>query len=238
MTETITDRPAGALPAGYRVTATRVHAGQDAYLALECPYESSKAVTALRGCDANLLAGLRRPLADLELGTLVMAALVHDERHTGTPPDQAGEQLREHLDALGEYRLYPDMDVHPFMILNCPYLKRTEARRCPDTVDGECVANLLPEKKSLHGVELAELLRLAAEHEDARTRWLAEAFGTGAYAQLVGRINALRLDLVKRQQTELYIRETADGPSAGIASARADLIGQLLADLDKAVTGA
>jgi hypothetical protein len=57
MTDTMTDRPTSTLvPAGYRLTATRVYADQDPYLAPECPYEASNAVAALRGCDLNILA--------------------------------------------------------------------------------------------------------------------------------------------------------------------------------------
>ncbi|WP_327587065.1 hypothetical protein OHA25_08640 [Nonomuraea sp. NBC_00507] len=230
MTDTTTERRAGALgPAAYRVTATRVYGGEDPYLVLECPHE----------CVSKLLHGRYRASADL--GTLVMAAINHDRRHTVTEPDQVPELLREQIAELGDYRLYPDLDTRPFLLLNCPYLKSPDktmdARRCPDTVDGQCVANLLPEQASLAGVELGELLRLAAEHEAARARALAEQLGAGARAKLVGHLAALRQIWAGRQQEALYTRDTADSPSAGIAGARADLIGQLLADLDKAVAG-
>lgn len=56
-------------------------------------------------------------------------------------------------------------------------------------------------------------------------------------AELVGRLAGLRQIWAGRQQEAVYTRESSDGPSAGIASARADLIGQLLADLDRVVNG-
>ncbi|MFF0867650.1 hypothetical protein ACFYUV_38215 [Nonomuraea sp. NPDC003560] len=229
MTETLIERPAlYAGPAAYRLTATQLNEHDGPYMTLSCPRGS---------CESNLLAGTRHHTTSTELDTLIAAAIHHDVRHTGAETSEASKQLREQVAALGEYRLYPDVDEQPVLILNCPYLARTSAQHCPDTAAGQCLANLLTVDQAIVGVQLGTLLRLAAEHEAARARALAELLGADQHAELVDRLAQFRHAWINRQQEAICIRETADGASAGIASARADLIGQLIAHFDKAVAG-
>lgn len=56
-------------------------------------------------------------------------------------------------------------------------------------------------------------------------------------AELLARLDTLRQAWHSRQRADIYTRESADGPIAGIAGARADLYGTLLAELDQAVSG-
>jgi hypothetical protein len=51
----------------------------------------------------------------------------------------------------------------------------------------------------------------------------------------IERLISLRQTLMQRRQRELYIRETADGAAADLASSRADLYAELIAELDKAM---
>jgi hypothetical protein len=223
MIDTITAAAGPAAgPAAYRVTATRLHADQDPYLALECPGE----------CVDNLLHGTRYR-TDADLGTLVMSAVHHERRHAGAQPPEVAKRLREQVDELGEYRVHTDMDVHPFLILDCPYLESAAARRCPDTVDGECLTNLLAKDDGIQGVTLGMLLRLAAEHEAARARALAAELGSRDHAELLGCLAAIRAEWDGRRKEAIRVRETADGRTAGAASVRADLIARVLADLDR-----
>jgi len=56
--------------------------------------------------------------------------------------------------------------------------------------------------------------------------------------RLVARVLDVRRAWATTQQAENYTRETADGPTAGAASVRSDLIGRMLADLDRAMIDA
>lgn len=82
----------------------------------------------------------------------------------------------------------------------------------------------------------ARAAELAAPHIAqagvAAGREIAEAAEEHA-AELAGRLAALRQTWVRLQQAEIFIRETADGPSAGAANSRAELIGRFLADLNQ-----
>ncbi|MGP3917651.1 hypothetical protein [Nonomuraea sp. 10N515B] len=195
MTDTTTERAAlTAGPAAYRVAATQLNADDGPYLVLECTHEHDHDACTPGRCISNLLHGTRYRTG-VDLGTLLQAAINHYHCHTGTMPCELAEQLREQIAELGAYRLCPDMDVHPFLVLNCPYLERETARLCPDTVDGECLANLLPEDQNTGSVELGTLLRLAAEHELARARALAERLGAESLEARAAELTAQHIAL-------------------------------------------
>ncbi|WP_214327868.1 hypothetical protein [Nonomuraea sediminis] len=75
-----------------------------------------------------------------------------------------------------------------------------------------------------------------AELVQAAQRRMTEDLKAEGRAELLDRLTALRQTWADRQRAEIYTRETADGPSAGLASARADLYGQLIADLDQVMS--
>jgi hypothetical protein len=58
---------------------------------------------------------------------------------------------------------------------------------------------------------------------------------TDMMTELIERLAALRIRWEARRRVALYTRESADGWTAGIASAEADLYGQMIAELDKAM---
>ncbi|MGI5286607.1 hypothetical protein ACQEVF_25165 [Nonomuraea polychroma] len=74
------------------------------------------------------------------------------------------------------------------------------------------------------GREVADARRRQHDAEDRCNRFVA-------------RIGDVRRAWAKVQQEENYTRETSDGPTAGAASVRSDLIGRMLADIDRAMTG-
>ncbi|MFB4285675.1 hypothetical protein ACBJ59_61185 [Nonomuraea sp. MTCD27] len=229
---TMTERPAvDAGPTAYRITATQLNPHDGPYLLLECPYGDHAVMPG--PCVSNLLS--RRSRHNVNLGALARIAINHDARHTVQSRASAA-RLRAQIAALGDYVVVADDDVHPFMILNCPYLA-ADAATCPDTIEGQCVANLLRADQAAGTVTLGTILRLAAEHEAARRPTRPEEL-TAVRAELADRLAELRRTWVNRRQEALCIRETAGGRDAGIASLRADLIGQLLAELDLAVNGA
>lgn len=158
---------------------------------------------------------------------------------------------------------YPELDAHVYQ-LNAYYVTAAEPSgygtpyvtlHCPNEPkrdDDPCLLNLLPADERRKSVALSRLWELTIEHDlDRHTidgRSLA-AVAVDAYdqvteemkaagrAELVERLTALRHSWANRQQEAICIRETADGASAFIASARADLIGQLLVELDQVVNG-
>jgi hypothetical protein len=214
-TDTKTERPelAPAL-AAYRLHATVLHPGDSPFLELECP-EHDQDGRNTDACDTNLLTAEHRSW--VELGDLVRHVARHDDPEPTIERERRINDLLKNMGQLSCYNLAADDDEHPFLTMNCPYM----GGRCPGSEDGECSVNLIPEVQG--HVDLGTLLLLAAAHEEAR-------FGVP-----VERIIELRQALIQRRQSELYTRETADGPAAGLASSRADLYGQLIAELDRAM---
>lgn len=232
------EQHASLSPAAYRVTASQIAAADGPYLVLECPYEHDHAECGTGRCVSNLLT---RALSHgcVRLADLVKATIHHDLCHGAPGPDH--HRLRELIYyGLGEYRLHAAADEHPFMVLNCPNLDPATANRCPSTVDGRCVANLLPsqdEQLKTVSVDLGTLVRLAAEHEVARAQTLAAELGADNPAQLRSRLADLRDSWTTRRLAAAYVRESADGATAHIASVRTDLYARLISELDEAVNG-
>ncbi|MGW6502939.1 hypothetical protein [Nonomuraea angiospora] len=225
-----TEAPATYIgPAAYLVAAHLLHPDEGPFLTLECPHpDVHDGCIPIGGRVKNVL---RSRETFLDLDALVEEAITHDIKHAR--PDQRAivEQLHEQEDLVGRYTVNADHDEWPFLVLNCPY-GTPSALYCPDPKeDGECVMNLAPE--GARGMQLGALLDRAAEHEAARTR----AIGAEAVAELVGRLTSLRQTWANRQLAEIYDRETSDGASAFIASANADLLGRMIAELDRAVHG-
>ncbi|GAA3722721.1 hypothetical protein GCM10022224_104410 [Nonomuraea antimicrobica] len=126
---------------------------------------------------------------------------------------------------------------------------------------GGCTANLIEASRRCGRVSLGELVQLAVVHENARDgypyaqetddqasraigviigaaqRMALDELRAEGRAELVGRLAALRQQLVSLQQEAVYTRETADGHSSYSAGDRADLYGQLIDQLDQVVKG-
>lgn len=209
----------------YRLRAVQ-HADEGVRLALECPHERERNASGTT-CDTNLLDNLadlldlRERLGTIPLDSLVRLAIVHETK----PALERAELVSTAHRRMGElvnYELIADVDVHPFLILECPYV----GSRCPGAVEGECMTNLIPTDQRFGSIELGTVLQLAAGHEEAR------------YGVPAARLAELRRRWINRQQTEICTRETADGPSTHIASVRADLYAAVIAELDLAVKGA
>ncbi|NJP93936.1 hypothetical protein HCN51_31630 [Nonomuraea sp. FMUSA5-5] len=231
-TSTIEQPVVDAGPAAYRVTATQHNAHDGPYLLLECPFGDNLVMPG--PCVGNLLG--RRIRQSTFLGTLARTAITHDARHTIQTRTNAA-RLRQQIAELGDYYIGADHDQRPSLIFNCPYLATGHASACPDTTDGQCVTNLLTPAQAAGTVTIGTLLRLAAAHQAARQPATPQEPSSADYAALTGRLAALQQVWTGRQREAVYTRETADGPSAGIAGARADLIGQMLSDLSRAVNG-
>jgi hypothetical protein len=214
-TDTMTERPElGPALSAYRLYATVLHPGDSPFLELDCP-EHHQDGRDTDACSTNLLTAEQRGW--VELSDLVRLAVMHDDLEPSIERTSRISDLQKQMGQLGCYPLAADDDGHPFLIMSCPY----EGGRCPGSEGGECVVNLIPEVQG--SVDLGTLLLLAAAHEDAR-------FGVP-----VERLIELRQRWITRQRAEVIIRETADGPSAGLASSRADLYGRLIAELDRAM---
>jgi stringent starvation protein B len=210
-TDTMTERPQiDPALAAYRLWAARPDPASP-ILVLECPDARDEG-----GCSSiNLLDTPQ--LWHVELGDLVSLAAMHDDPEPSIERTSRMSDLLRQIGQLATYAVTVDDDEHPFLVMNCPY----EGGRCPGSEDGECVVNLIPETQG--HVDLGTLLLLASAHEDAR-------FGVP-----VERLVELRQGWIIRQRAEIYTRETADGLAAGLASSRADLYGQLIGELDKAM---
>jgi hypothetical protein len=214
-TDTMTERPElGPDLSAYRLWAARPDPAASPILVLECPDARDE-----DGCSSINLLDVPQ-IWHVELGDLVRLAVMHDDPEPSIERTSRISDLQRQMGQLNCYPLAADDDEHPFLIMLCPY----EGGRCPGSEDGECSVNLIPEVQG--HVDLGVLLVLAAAHEDAR-------FGVP-----VERLIELRQGWITRQRAEIYTRETADGPSAGLASSRADLYGQLIAELDKVMAHA
>lgn len=198
---------------GYRLVDQRP------YLELNCPHGLDHIARYGRVCVGNLLVARQHRLAPVELVDLMKVALLHDDAEPSPERTHRYSQLDRYLGDMGAYTLYADIDEHPFLIMSCPY----RGGRCPGSQEGECAANLIPAGQT--AVDLGTALQLATAHEEAR------------YGVPAERLAVFRRGLVNRKQEAICTRETADGASADIASVRADLISQLLAELDQAVHG-
>lgn len=220
MTTTITEQPEiGAALSAYRLYATRLHADEAEVLTLECPHEHDHNQCPAGGCVANLLNDQERHRLSIRLGDLVRLAAMHDDPEPSIERTRRLGDLDRQLGELASYRVSAEDDEEPFLALNCPY----RGGRCPGSEEGECRANLIPDGQA--HIDLGDALQLAAAHEQAR------------YGVPVARLAVLRRGWEIRQRAESYTRETADGPTANIASVRADLINRMIADLDRAVNG-
>jgi hypothetical protein len=187
-------------------------------LQLKCPHKIGDSRWDARVCVPNLLK--QSVIMGTDVGDLVQTALMHDDAEPTIERARRIGDLHRRLGDIASYTLSAEMDEYPFLAMNCPYA----GGRCPGSVDSECCVNLIPEVQ--RGIDLGTLLLLAAAHEDAR------------YGVPIERLIELRQRWITRQRTEIYTRETADGPSAGLAGSRADLYGQLIAELDKAMVSA
>ncbi|GAA4933908.1 hypothetical protein HD597_010060 [Nonomuraea thailandensis] len=222
MTNTMTEQPLlNASLSAYRLAPGLRLSDESTFLELRCPHtitQIGRRRTDPRRCVTNLLAEQARTRA-IELGTLVTVAMFHDDPEPSLERTTRVGVLHRELGELVGYTLHHDLDEHPFLVMNCPY----RGGRCPGSENGECATNLIPQGSG--PVDLGTLLQLATAHENAR------------YGVPAERLAALRKDLVRRQQDEIYTRETADGESAGIASTRADIYRQVIAQLDQVVQG-
>lgn len=201
--------------AAYTVVPAERLTTRTPYIKIRCSHTGDQLTAA---CYDDLLPAdqASRPL---ELSELVRAGVFHDDPVPSLDRTHRWNDLDLQLGDIGAYTLHVDVDEHLFLTMSCPY----RGGRCPGSVAGECVTNVIPQ--DLAEVTLGALVGLAAAHDAAR------------YGVPLTRIADLRRAWADRQRAEIAIRETADGPSAGLASARADLIGQMLADIDKVMTG-
>jgi hypothetical protein len=218
---TDTPKPEQLIPpalSAYRLTAELQLVDDSPLVALKlkCPHEIGDARWDARVCVTNLL-DLSMITGSADLGLVAQAALMHDDAEPTIERARRIGDLHRRLGDIAAYTLSAEMDEYPFLAMNCPYA----GGRCPGSVDGECCVNLIPEVQ--RRIDLGTLLLLASSHEDAR------------YGVPIERLIGLRQALVRRRQRELYIRETADGAAADLASSRADLYAELIAELDKAM---
>ncbi len=216
--------PAAAGLAAYRLTAGLRLADERPYMELRCPHtvgQVGRRADAHK-CVTNLLNDKAR-VRSVPLLDLLSTAVMHDDPTPSLERTARLGALSRELGDLGSYIINAEVvyaGEDPFLCMNCPYT----GGRCPGSKAGECVANIIPTDR-LTSIDLGPLLQLAAAHEQAR------------YGVPHVRLTALRDAWAARLRTEVEIRETADGPSAGLASTRADLLSQILAEFDRAVNG-
>ncbi|MFB4294823.1 hypothetical protein ACBI99_44840 [Nonomuraea sp. ATR24] len=210
----------GEALSAYRLYATRLDAGAEPHLVLECPGQHTDARPE-SACATNLLTSGPHPprSSSIKLETIVRLAVMHDDPIPSLERTRRVSDLPRQLGQLAVYQLYADEDEHPFLVLACPYL----GTRCPGASyeNGACATNLLHDFQT--HADVGTMLQLAAAHEQAR------------YGIRPEPIAALRREWERRRQYELQTRESADGASAALASAYADLYGRIISELDKAV---
>lgn len=260
MTDTSpTGAPAGFLagPAAYLVRVAELDRDRGPFLMLQCTHWREQP----QRC-GNVLPG--HP-GQLDVAALLDAALEHDLSHPSPDRRAIYAHACEQDDLYGRYVVSAENDEPLFVAMCCPY-GRPSAIYCPGPKeDRECLAFLVPERPL--SVPLGTLLQYAAEHEVGRNRAIAEQFvpelaaqhiaaaGVAAgrevadarrrqhdaedrYNRVVSRIGGVRRAWATVQQQETYTGESADGSTAAAAAALADLIGRMIADIDKAMTDA
>ncbi|MCK2214263.1 hypothetical protein MF672_010740 [Actinomadura sp. ATCC 31491] len=207
----------------YRLTAGLRLVDRRAFLELRCPHaieQPGPVTVSARTCVTNLL-GEQARTRPVDLLALFTAALFHHDAQPSLERTARFGALDRRLGELASYAVHVDVDDDPFLVLGCPY----RGGRCPTSEDGECCVNIIPAEQQAT-IDLGAVLQLAKAHENAR------------YGVPRDPLEAFRRSLVERQRGEIFIRETSDGSSAGLASAYADLLGRIIGDFDRAVNGA